>query len=415
MNTKTAENVDYKNIFNLKFPVFHLIYKNFISKHKNDKWKKDFENYKKAEGQELLNLCKLESLLDAKNETLIDFYAYLHFITHTQLYTLKKQAEKLGIGLYLDIPVGAYTKSSEVKFNKNLFMKNVLIGSPPEKSRPFGQDWGVVPTNSMELLKTGYKSYRKLLSSVMKYAGAVRIDHAFSLVRLFCITKNLKDKNNGAYINYNFNHLISVLLIEAHKNKCLVVGEDLGVAPTGFNTLLKKYKIFSNKVVYYNKDKSKKFTTSGFPYHSLCQISTHDAPTSKGFWSFEDLKINNKCGLYKSQKIFESEIQKRRQDKKLFYEIFKNNDCFCDNKDEIKQSFNSEIIPKNIEYSFNKYGCKTGSAIFMMRLEDLIGDTRMQNVPGVDYKKYPVWNIKLNKNLNEIEKTIKNFTTKNKR
>ncbi len=71
----------------------------------------------------------------------------------------------------------------------------------------------------------------------MRHAGAIRIDHAFQLARLYLIPL-ARALRRGAYVAMPFEPMLAVLRLESHRNKCLVIAEDLGTAPEGFSDAL---------------------------------------------------------------------------------------------------------------------------------------------------------------------------------
>lgn len=65
----------------------------------------------------------------------------------------------------------------------------------------------------------------------MHNAGALRIDHAMGLMRLFVI---LNQEECGSYVLYNFADMLNILAIESWLNRCTIVGESIGIVPEGF-------------------------------------------------------------------------------------------------------------------------------------------------------------------------------------
>ena len=92
-----------------------------------------------------------------------------------------------------------------------------------------------------------------ILRANMRHAGALRIDHVMGLMHLFWIPKGRKP-DSGAYIEYPFEDLLAVLALESHRNRCLVVGEDLGTVPDGFRERMAAANVLSYRVLYFEKD-----------------------------------------------------------------------------------------------------------------------------------------------------------------
>ncbi len=428
LKLKNAKFIDYKSVFDFKLKLLKLMYTQFKIEIKNNTVRaRYFQKFLKNEGEKLQNLCLFETILEKQNsywknwknefnninsdEVLkfkkshkdrINFYAYAHWLCNLQLLEVKNLVKKLKmkIGLYLDIPVGAASDGAEVWQSPQNFMNNIDIGTPPDTIRPKGQTWGLIPPNPIMMKKTHYADFRNLLQQNMKYANAIRLDHSFSLMRLFCISA----KDGGAYINYDFKDMVAILCLESQKNKCLVVGEDLGNVPDGFPEMMKLHNIFSNRILFRQKDENGKFLDTGkYPYLSLCQVSTHDQATSCGYWVAEDIEINDKCHLLPKREHYLNNIAERDEEREDFLRILKKTKSFYKNNEKsFIKNIHGQAVPKNLEYSFNIYGMKTNCAIFLVKTADVYGQVKMENVPGT-VDEYPNWRLKLPILLEDIE------------
>jgi 4-alpha-glucanotransferase len=105
----------------------------------------------------------------------------------------------------------------------------------------------------------------------MRYAGALRIDHVMGLMRLFWIPQG-KPSAEGTYVRYPFEDMLGVLTLESVRNRCTIVGEDLGTVPSGFRERMARARVFSSRVLYFEKDPSQ------YPRDSVASTGTHDLP-----------------------------------------------------------------------------------------------------------------------------------------
>ncbi len=415
---QNSKYVDYKNVFKLKMTILEKMYDYFKKEDlkKNTPRAKSYLKFIKEEGVDLENLCFFESVyekskkdfksfpsekLKLKHRKRILFYAYLHWLSHIEILKLKNLCQKLKmkIGLYIDIPVGASSIGEEVFSHPNIFATSMSIGAPPDSIRRKGQNWGLTPPIPHHMKLTNYSNFISEVKANMKYAGAIRIDHAFLLQRLFWINK----KGIGTYINYDLKEMMAIITLESHKNKCLVIGEDLGNPPQGFSETINKHLIFSNKVMCIDKSGKDSFTDpQKYPYFSLCQTSTHDHATGLGFWNAEDIKINKICNNIKG-KDYKNKLTLREAEKKSLIKMIIKNKSFFENEKEI-------LNGKNISYSLSLLSAKSKSAIYLVRIEDLYSQIEMQNVPGTN-NEYLNWQIKIKEKTDKIKdnKTITKF------
>ena len=426
---KSSDVINYRAVFDFKLKLLKLMYEQFKNYEirNNTVRARYFQKFLNSEGEKLENLCLFEAIFEKQkkywkdwannlwdinsedvkkfkkaNIDKIKFYAYAHWLSHLQLCEVESLTKKLKmkIGLYLDVPVGAASDGVEVWEKTSGFMDEIDIGTPPDTIRPKGQTWGLIPPNPIEMKKNHYVDFRNLLRKNMRYANAIRLDHSFSLMRLFCISK----KNGGAYINYDFKDMVAILCLESYKNKCLVIGEDLGNVPDGFPEMMIKHNILSNKILFRQKDENGNFLDTGkYPYLSLCQVSTHDQATSCGYWIAEDIEVNNKCHLLPKKEHYIANLNERDEEREDFLRILKKTKSFYKNNEKsFVKNVHGQEVPKNLEYSFNIYGMKTNCAIFLIKTADVFAQVEMENVPGT-VDEYPNWRIKLPILLDDME------------
>ena len=423
MVVQNSAALDYVGVIKLKFPLFKMMYENFKQKHQeqNTSWWKEYVKYTKLpiNQKHLDDICVFETILEkckgdrdawiknpkyyyenvmkvgskfiSSNIETINLYRYIHFITDHQFMEVKKLADTMEIGLYLDVPVGTPVCSVDVWRQMKMYAFNASIGVPTSSILPYNQKWNLLPPIPSIQEKLHYDNFIHLISSNMRYAGAIRLDHAFFMERLYwvenrqeankSISKKIKDA--GCFVKYNTNHYLAIVNLESHKNKCMIIAEDLGITPSGFRDILFKNNIFLNRILMFYQSPKGDLLNGNFPYNSLCQASNHDMPTCIGYWNSVDIQVTNNCNLYKSKEIFNQRLLDREDDKENIVKIINRTASFYKNNlNDFNEALRNATFAKNFEYSYNIYGAKTASAIYMARLEDILSDDRMQNVPG---------------------------------
>ena len=201
----------------------------------------------------------------------------------------------MAIGLYTDNAVGSSRKGFEAWYYQGLFMK-AAAGAPPDILSQGGQNWSVQGFNPIALRQEGYEPYRKILEANMKFAGCTRIDHVLQLQRLYMIPEG-KSPKEGAFIYYNSDELMAIVALESHRNKTMVIGEDLGVIPEGFRPKLEDFGILSYRVLPFEREMGFENGSGNnamrhpeeYPLRSVCATSTHDTPPLAAQWNVQDV------------------------------------------------------------------------------------------------------------------------------
>src|SRR5690606_19164918 len=121
----------------------------------------------------------------------------------------------------------------------------------------------------------------------------LRIDHVMVLTRLFWIPPG-KTGQDGAYVRYPLEDLIRIVALESRRNHCVVIGEDLGTLPEGFQETLQQFGILSYRIMIFERDADERLKPpSHYPSDALVAAATHDMPTVRGFWTARDIDWRN--------------------------------------------------------------------------------------------------------------------------
>ena len=230
----------------------------------------------------------------------IAFHVWLQWIADTQLANAAAVSREKGmtVGLYRDLAVGADRGGSEFWSESEAFLSGLSVGAPPDPLGPQGQNWGLPPLNPLTLADTGFAAFRALVAANMRHAGAIRIDHAFQLQRLFVIPSGCA-ATDGVYLNYPLDALLGVLKIESHRAKCLVIGEDLGTAPAGFSDAIMDAGMLSYRLLPFEREHEGVFKEpAAYPTRALAAVSTHDLPTFEGWWRGLDIDVRECLGVF---------------------------------------------------------------------------------------------------------------------
>ena len=207
----------------------------------------------------------------------VEFYAFLQWLADEQLGGVAQTASHMTIGLYRDLAVGVDAGSADVWMDRDAFCLGIAVGAPPDPMNEQGQNWGLPPLNPRVLRRRAYAPFIELLRANMRHSGALRIDHVMGLMRLFCIPAGMAS-SEGTYMHYPFEEMTGVLALESLRNRCMIVGEDLGTVPDGFRERMAQARVFSSRVLYFEDDPQR------YPKDAVASTGTHDLPPLRRYW-----------------------------------------------------------------------------------------------------------------------------------
>lgn len=320
----------------------------------------------------------------------VAFHVWLQWLADRQLAHAASVAREKGmaIGLYRDLAVGADRGGAECWSNPDLFV-NLSVGAPPDPLGPQGQDWGLPPINPLALAETGLAAFRELVVANMRYAGALRIDHAFQLQRLFVLPVGGKAAD-GVYLSYPLEALIAVLKIESHRARCLVIGEDLGTAPANFSETIMDAGILSYRLLTFERDAAGRFKPPGaYPARSLAAFSTHDLPTFAGWWRALEFDVRECLGVFDSSRAASERAGREHERKELLSALL---------GEGLDVAADTDQPP---DVAALRYLARTPSALVAVQLEDILRERQQANLPGPDCG-HPNWRRRSSATIAEV-------------
>ncbi|MBF9194703.1 malto-oligosyltrehalose synthase [Microvirga terrestris] len=321
----------------------------------------------------------------------VAFHAWLQWQTDWQLGQAAERARAAGlpIGLYRDLAVGSDGGGSEIWSTPERYAPGLSIGAPPDPLGPQGQDWGLPPFNPLTLEEQGLAAFRDLVSSNMRHAGAIRIDHAFQLQRLFLIPSGAP-ASQGAYVDYPFEAMMGVLRIESHRARCLVIAEDLGTAPEGFSDAIMESGVLSYRVLPFERSESAFKKPDQYPRSALAVITTHDLPTFTGWWRSLDVDLRQTLGIF-DRKTSDRERVARKMDKGHFVEALAAEGLLPSTQVPEEPPLDATI----------RYLARTSSVLTAVQIEDASGELNQPNMPGMDVG-HPNWRRRLSNTIEDM-------------
>lgn len=341
----------------------------------------------------------VRSFITANKENIL-FYQYVQWLIDRQHSKVSEVAKNGGmpIGLYHDLAIGSLRGSYDVWCNKSLYALNMDVGAPPDDFSPDGQNWGFPPLIPDRLRESGYDLFIRTIRQNMRYAGALRIDHALGIFRLFWIPRGMGPKD-GAYVRYPYEDLLGIIALESMRNKTVVVAEDLGTIGENVRENLMRFKMLSYRLFYFERNYPNPdfLPPSQYPELALSTVTTHDLPTLYGYWIGRDIEERKRLGKYPDDLIYQRELIERKRDRSLIVEALKR-EGIVPYDFEVPQEMTEELC-----LAIYKYLMKTQSMVVLVSLDDILGSIDQQNMPGVT-EDYPNWRQKIGITIEEIMK-----------
>ncbi len=425
-HTRAVEYVDYQAVAELKMPVLNALYEEY---NKGDT--SELDAFIEQGGESLAALATYDALQEHlrqegkdswgwpvfpegyqtyQNEAVgefahkyaerVRFYGYLQFLAAQQFAAASAVADELNltIGIYRDLAVGVSEGSAEIWAAKDLYVTQASVGAPPDILGPLGQNWGLPPMDPEELYQQAYQPVVELFSSNMANSGALRIDHAMALLRLWWVVKG-DSADKGGYVYYPVDDLLGILALESHRHQTLIIGEDLGTVPEEIREKLASNGVYSYRVFFFEQAEDGGFySPAHYPVQSMATLTIHDFPTLIGYWHCNDLELGKELGLYPTEEILQPLYASRHENKQQILNTLHGHGSI---PNEVGHDVNYVGMTQALNYGMQVHMAKGSSALLSLQLEDWLQMDKPVNIPGT-FNEYPNWRRKLSQNLEDI-------------
>ena len=291
----------------------------------------------------------------------------------------------LAIGLYQDLAVGSAGDSADTWMAAPLFAQGASVGAPPDDYAPEGQDWGLPPLDPHALRADGYRFFAALLRASFAHAGALRIDHAMGLLRLFWIPAG-RPGREGTYVRYRADDLFGVLALESRRAGALVIAEDLGTVPEEFPPLLESWDVLSSSVLYFERDGATPRPADRISPRALATVQTHDLVPLAGFADGADLRIRRAVGQLADDAALAQAQAERAAEWAAWVARL---------REEGLLAGEGEPDTEHFVVAMHAFLARTPAALVAASLDDLGGEREPVNVPGVPVERHRSWSRRM--------------------
>ncbi len=312
-----------------------------------------------------------------RNRAAVDYHLWLQWVSKQQLERVQHEARDAGlrIGLFLDFAVGAAPDGSAAWADPVLTVPSVSIGAPPDPFNAAGQDWDLAPLSPMRLAALEGQPLAATWAAVMGNGGAVRIDHAMGIARLWLIPRGAPP-TEGAYVRFPLSTLLRRLAEASQAAGTMVVGEDLGNVPPGFRDLMAARCVHSYKVYFFERDSAGRAHPRRWSADALACIATHDMPTFASWWRGDDIESRASVGLLAPRNVEPAKKARERERRAIRSQLACSGDAL-----ELSVGLHAHVASSP---------CRLAA----LQLEDALALATQVNMPGTT-SEHPNWRQRL--------------------
>ncbi len=312
----------------------------------------------------------------------VAFHAWLQWIADEQVEAAQAGAvaSGMGIGIMHDLAVGVHTRGSDAWSLRDMYAAGITVGAPPDMYNQQGQNWNQPPWLPAALAEAAYAPLRDMIRTLLRHAGALRIDHIIGLFRLWWIPAGLGPAA-GTYVRYDHEAMIGVLMLEAQRAGAVLIGEDLGNVEPWVRDYLSARGILGTSVLWFEQEGDRPLPPERYRRDLLATVNTHDLPPTAGYLADEHVALRARLGLL-TQPVDEA-LAEADEERRRMLDALRRRGLIDDDADE------QQIIE-----ALHVFLAASPSRLLGVALVDAVGERRVQNQPGTD-KEYPNWQVPL--------------------
>jgi 4-alpha-glucanotransferase len=398
--------VDWPVAATAKWALLRTLHADFIAS--GHPLHEDFNSFRHAGGEALINHCRFEALRDQREQLdisgnwhewpeefknprskaidafaeqhsdLVGFHAFAQWLIARGLERAQTAARGSGmkIGLIGDLAVGADGAGSQAWSRQDELLSELTVGAPPDILNRAGQSWGISAFSPTGLKRNGFRAFIEMLRANFAHVGGLRIDHVMGLQRLWVVPMG-SPASEGAYLNYPLDDMLRLLCLESWRHKAVVLGEDLGTVPEGLHEKLSTRAILGMRVLLFEQDNGHFKPIIKWSDDALATSSTHDLPTLKGWLNALDIDLNAELELIDKETERNWREGRKRERTGLLKAL---GDAYG-----VKKSSDADIIDASVRYLGH-----TRAPLVLLPMEDALGIEEQSNLPGTT-DSHPNW------------------------
>jgi 4-alpha-glucanotransferase len=322
----------------------------------------------------------------AERADAVGFHRWLQWVTDEQLDGVQATARRAGmtLGVMHDLAVGVNPDGADAWALQDSLAGGVTVGAPPDAFNQTGQNWHQPPWRPDQMAELAYEPFRQLVSTVLRHAGGLRVDHIIGLFRLWWIPLGAAP-TAGTYVRYDHDALVGILALEAARADAVVVGEDLGVVEPWVRDYLRERGVLGTSILWFEFDydapDSPPLPAQKWREYCLASVTTHDLPPTAGYLAGDHVALRESLGLL--TRTLDEELAAARAEQAAWLEELRDRGVLAAAADA-----DATVL------ALHRYLSQTPARLTTLALTDAVGDRQTQNQPGTR-DEYPNWRIPL--------------------
>jgi len=310
------------------------------------------------------------------------FHLVAQTLVRRQLHDLRKRLDHDGFRLGLDLAVGVHPDGYDPWSRQTLFADGMSVGAPPDQGFPSGQDWGFAPVLPEASRREGHRYVAASIGLQTGLAGVLRVDHIMAWTRLYWIPHGLR-LHEGTYVSYPAEELFAILTLESDRNRCEVVGENLGTVPREIDKALPRHRIWGMYLAQFQASDGPDVTPP--TARDVALVGTHDTPTFAGWLTGNDIDERVRHGLLAEEAAPSARVKRAQATQWLAQRL--------GHRAEEPEAFLAELL---------EWLGRSDSPLVVPWIEDLWLEDHAVNLPGTRSQVRPNWQRPMRRLLDEI-------------
>ncbi|HEY8605490.1 MAG TPA: 4-alpha-glucanotransferase [Noviherbaspirillum sp.] len=318
----------------------------------------------------------------------VGFHEFLQWQAARGLGGAQQAARDAGmpIGLIADLAVGADSSGSQAWSRQAEIINGLSVGAPPDQLNTRGQSWGIGAFSPQAMKARGFGAYLEMLRATFAHGGGARIDHVLGLARLWLVPHGASPEE-GAYLRYPLDDLLRLIALESWRHRAIVIGEDLGTVPKGFDTTLAQAGLLGIRLLHFQQDGHRFFKPSEYPVSAIATTTTHDLPTFAGWWEGRDIDWRARLNLLEPGQTGADAHDGRAQERRKLWQAL-------DAEGLVQGPMPPPAADQAPIEAALAFVAATPAPLAVLPVEDALGLAEQPNLPGT-IDEHPNWRRRL--------------------